>query len=509
MKGIKVSDPQGAILESLSQRNLFLSGTGSGKSHCIGLLTADIIINYPNLIQFIGANTYAQLSKATLKRVFEVWENVFGWRRDIHYKVDCQPDASWPKLDVKLKSYDGTIVFNNGAMLFTASLDNYKAIDGTEFAIAYLDETKDTKEEAVKEVIINRLRQPGLWVNDGRLIDNQQAADKIKESGGEITGFNPLYVFTSPAKVDWLYKWFKLTDHYEEIAAKIFSKTDFFQISDPHRCVVISSTYHNEENLSDGYIDNLLRDYEGNQEKIDIFIYGSPIAKTGGEYAYNFKRTTHIVPVSYQPNLPIHSTFDFNGLPYSTNICSQVEVNTTDKIIYWNIYQTYPRHGIKTPKSTEELSEQILSELTRIEHKSGLFIYGDASGENNNSMLKEVKHHYSVINTTLFKYLNDRSYRVLKRNPPLNARRDFLNKILNGSEFFDGYRIIVRIDPSNDILIEDLEFCPADKNGHKDKSKTGIDPITGNKFEKYGHFLDALEYCACALFADYFKTFAK
>ena len=43
-----------------------------------------------------------------------------------------------------------------------ASLDNWKAIDGRTISWALLDETKDTPEAAVKEVIISRLRKIGL-----------------------------------------------------------------------------------------------------------------------------------------------------------------------------------------------------------------------------------------------------------------------------------------------------------------------------------------------------------
>ena len=150
MKELNVSKPQYEILLSTKQRILSLAGQGGGKSHTGGLLSAEFIVNYPHIRGFIGANTYSQLSKSTLDRIFTVWEKDFGWVNGKHYTVDKIPP--WKHFGSKLKDYEGTICFNNGCLLFTASLDNYKAIDGTQFGWAILDETKDTKEEAVKEI---------------------------------------------------------------------------------------------------------------------------------------------------------------------------------------------------------------------------------------------------------------------------------------------------------------------------------------------------------------------
>ena len=213
-KVFEYSDPQYDILESTAQRNLMHCGVGSGKSHCIGALAFDFARHNPEVRGFIGANTYSQLTKSTLDKVFKVWEGDFGLVKGKHYVVDHIPPDNYKIFGPRLKSYENTICFNNGCMIFTASLDNYKVIDGTEFGWAMLDETKDTKEEAVKEVIVARLRQVGMFLDKRGVIWNENTLKEkvssgafsiITEHGGvefyvdntgkKLDGFNPLYIF--------------------------------------------------------------------------------------------------------------------------------------------------------------------------------------------------------------------------------------------------------------------------------------------------------------------------
>lgn len=470
-----LSDPQDAIASSTKERNLFLSGIGSGKSFTISLLSADYAIHNPEAIQFIGANTYSQLTKSTLKRVFDSWRTNYGWIKDVHYKVDRKPLASWPVIHGGLKSYENTISFNNGALIFTSSLDNYKAIDGSEFAIAFLDETKDTKEEAVKEVIIGRLRQAGLWVGkDNELITNQKEVDARRLKGEIIKGFNPLYIFTSPAKVPWLNEWFGLQEDYDEIEAHLYDDDKFFLKETERQCVVISSTFHNKHNLSDGYIESLMDDFKGSPHLVDMLIYGSPIAKTGGEFYHAYERSKHVKQCYYKPELPLHITFDFNVKPYITSLVWQIEmVENRYKV------RCIKSFCLKAPKNNaEDLSETIRDYYS--DHMEGIFLYGDATGKNTSSVTREFKHHYQVIKHILVKFLHNSSDRVGRYNYPRVKRRDFVNKALAG-----GYSLDIEIDPSNKELLMDLEFCKEDLDGGKKKDK--VTDSLGDTYEKYGH----------------------
>lgn len=479
-----LSSPQIDIYNSVKERNLFMSGIGGGKTFISGLTALKFITQFPEVIGFIGANTYAQLSKSTLKRYFDVWEKDFKLFNGVHYVVDKIPPDNWPKLHVKLKSYENTITFDNGALIFTASLDNYKVIDGTEFGYAFLDETKDTKEEAVKEVIIGRLRQKGLYVK-GNEITNIPTNKSI----------NPLFITTSPAKVLWLNEWFNMPEHYDEINLKIFSKEDYFIKESDRQLLVICSNYHNEANLPSGYIEGLIDDYKGNPHLVDMLIYGSPIAKTGGEFYHQFNRLKHIKECRYNPDLAIHISFDFNVKPYISAIVSQIEWDE-DLQVYFDRY--IKEYTLEAPhNNSEDLSNRILLDFQS--HKSGCFIYGDASGKNRQTVSKEFKHNYQVIEYILSPILSSEYNRVTKRNPSLVKRRDFANKI-----FANGYDIQVEIDHSCKLLITDLEFTKEAPDGGKLKEKVK-DNNTGETYEKLGHLGDAFDYKICAAFQNYFN----
>lgn len=515
MKEILTSDPQADVIETVAKTVLFMAGIGSGKSHVIGLIAADFIKNNPEIIGFVGANTYRQLSQSTLKRVFDVWKELLGWKKGVEYVVDRRPPKTFVQFGSELKDYKHTICFRNGAMLYTASLDNYQVLDGTEFGYALLDETKDTAEEAVKEVITARLRQAGLWLDDedelynkkhlteylasGRWKYTEIEGDRVLydyELGCRIRSYNPLMIFTSPAKVDWLNLWFGLTDHYEEISRRIFSKTDYFKLEDADKCVVISSTYHNEENLPVGFIQDQLKRNAGNQNRIDMLIYGSPIAKTGGEFVPKFQRLQHVKRVKFIPELPVHFSLDFNVVPYMTGLCAQFVPKTETENGKLRIFRSY---CLPSPRNnTEDVCLALASEYGP--QMKGLFYYGDPSGRNRQTVSKEYRDNFSVVERKLRKWLRNGSDRVLFNAPDILNSRDFLNGLFSGV-----YDIDVEIDESCKELIHDLEYAKEDKNG-KMLKPTVKDTATGQTYEKYGHNLDALRYLVVSLFDYIYET---
>lgn len=479
------SEPQKEIYNTTKERALFMSGIGSGKTFLLAQRSLKYIIKFPNVIGLIGANTYSQLTKSTLKQCFDTWYKHYGLINGRHYVVDKIPPESFTKIHVKLKSYENTISFNNGAVVYTPSLDNYKVIDGTEIGWACLDETKDTKEGAVKEVINGRLRQSGMYIDSkGNL------TDKVTEQS-----HNPLAIFTSPAKVLWLNEWFGMPDYYEDIIKHIYSETDYFNLETDRQKVVICSTYHNEKNLPSGYIEGLIKDYIGNPHLVDMLVYGSPIAKTGGEFYHQFDRMKHIKKIVYDSNYAIHVTFDFNVKPYITAEVAQIIWDDDREKYIVNFIKEYT---LSAPRNnSEDLSNAILLDYQK--HKSGCYIYGDASGKNRQTVSKEFKHNYSVIESILKPILHDDYDRVLRRNPSLVKRRDFANKILAS-----GYDIELNIDESCKHLITDFEFVKEAPDGGKLKEKAK-DSTTGETYEKLGHASDSADYLVCAAFENYFN----
>lgn len=515
-KELFFSNPQMDLLETTAQRVLMQSGVGSGKSHCIGMVAFDFISYNPEVRGFIGANTYGQLTKSTLDRVFKVWEEVYNLRKGVHYVVDRIPPENYKIIGPALKTYENTISFNNGGLIFLASLDNYKVIDGTEFAWALLDETKDTKEEAVKEVIIARLRQPGMLIDATNKIHKSRKYNvetgkvddilKMKLENGvwtydekqdkyftenrvELKGYTPLYVFTSPAKAKWLMNWFRLDEDAEEIEKCIYSETDYYRKRKGDQLVIISSTYHNKQNLSPGYIDRLLNDLAGNPGRVKMLIYGSPFGKTGGEYYNAYSRLVHIKKFDIWEDEAVHLSFDFNVVPYMTCLCFQIKFNNEKKRF---LVRCFDEFCLPNPdNSTPALCRAIIKKYEHIFKKGSVYFYGDYNGKSRQTMSEEYRNQYSVIEEALRRYLNNNSDRVIV-NPMNIIRRDFMNKI-----FIGGFPIDFEIHERCKEFRGDCEFVKEDVNGGKLKTRITID---GVNFEEHGHTSDAAEYFFCSAF---------
>lgn len=515
---IELSAPQYSFSTARSDRNLFFSGQGGGKTHISGPLSYNLVSYLPNVIGLICANTYAQLSNSTLMGIFEVWESL-GWKEydktgnpDGYYVIDKDPPTCFVPHGHTFKSNQNKIFLRNGAVIFTASLDNYKALDGMTIGWAILDETKDTREAAVKHVIIGRLRQRGMYLNK-EFVPNKgifQFTNDANKSAGDV---NPLFIFTSPAKEQWINEMFDLDRWQNEIVGSIYSKTDYFHKRFDNKTVVICSAYHNEKFLPKNYIENKIKDLS--PDLVGSLIYGDPFAKSGGEYYSSFKKSVHIKRCEYTPGLPLHLSFDFNVNPYMTGLVWQVvkSQNQNQNLSQNQMSESESdgrmkarcirEYAMSYPRNTiEDTCRQFLGEYGHLcDH--GFYYYGDASGKNTQPY-KEQRNHYDVIDKELREIAYSTSKRVLKSNPRHRSimagtlgRRDFMNAFLNGR-----YDVDVEIDESCKHLIADLEFMKEDANGAKDKLKA---EINGVQCEKYGHHSDAMDAFVCYNWGDYRK----
>jgi len=478
-----LSNPQRDIFDSCKNINLFMAGVGSGKSFLGGVISSALITHFPQSRGFIGANTYDQLTTSTLVQIRKSWKLFHGWQHDRDYVVGIKPPTHFNTKDHEFDDYHSIISFKNGGVIFKGSLDNYKTHEGKEFAWGILDETKDTKEEAVKEVILARLRQMGMYL-----------------SGNDITNvknkhpFNPLYILTSPAKVDWINDWFMLDQYTDEITDKIYSKTEYFKKEYPDKFATISSTYLNERNLPTNYIQRII---DNNTKEIaSRLIYGNPFVKTGGEFYSSFDRMKHVKSTKFIEDQPIHISFDQNVVPYVTLKCYQVvKINEV-----WQ-ERHFDEICLSNPKNT---TEAVCYEFIRKygSQIKGLFYYGDATGRHRDTRGRE--NDYTIIEKLLRKYLNNFSDRVNYKNPSVLKRRDFANNC-----FEDKYNIRIMIDPKCKNTIADYTYLKQDINGKKLKEKVA-DKASKQSYEKYGHCSDADDYFRVKIFEKIFhKEFAN
>ncbi len=481
-----LSLPQTQIILSTAQVNLFLAGVGSGKTHLDGILSYDFISKFPLVKGFIGANTYDQLNTSTFYRIREVWKS-FGIieyeekTKKGHYVVNKQPPSNWNLQGHNFITYSNIVTFCNSGTIFLGSMDNAKAHEGKEFGWAILDETKDTKEDDVKDIILARLRQKGIYVLDGKFTTEETSEPCC-----------PLYISTSPAKVDWINNWFELEKDILEIQETIYQKDDYFVKSLKNKLCVISSTYHNERNLPSNYIENKKSDWTS--EKFKTLIYANPFSQTGSEYYSSFDRINHVGKCEYNPELALHITFDFNYVPYNSATIWQVEnkddiyhINCIDEIILKN-----PRN------SDQDMCETFIARYKH-KHNKSFFYYGDATGKGGSTINKEIKSHIHALDKYLRPMISNNSKRIPMYNPTNDSRREFINRI-----FENKLPLRILIDEKCKTMIADLNYTKQDQiNGGKDKHIV-TDPETKEKYQKYGHTGDGMEYFICECFKSYF-----
>jgi hypothetical protein len=466
-----LSAPQRAILDTKESINLFLAGQGAGKTFCMGVVSGELISNNPRQKGLIAANTYSQLSGSTLFRIREVWRDYFGWHeyneytKKGHYTVGVQPPLEFDTSTHNFDSYKNIISFCNGTVVHYHSLDNYKPIDGIEISWALLDETKDTKPEAITEVILGRLRQ----VN---------TEDK-----------NKLYIFSSPSKSSFLNTFFNLDAFETLIQSSIYEEGDFFkQKTAENKFVVISSALHNLKNLPKGFIDRQKSILPAHLHS--MLIFGNPFAKSGGEFYKCFDRALHVGKCVYDASIALHITFDFNVNPYIT-LC-----------IWQIIGKKCMQIGEICLESPRNNTAAACKEFKRIYqgHEAGLFVYGDPAGKHQDTRNQKGYNDYTIIQSQLkdFKPI----FRVAPKAPAVVMRANFINSILEQKLF----GIEICINENCKETIKDYTFIKEAADGTKYKEKTQKNGIT---FEKYGHPSDANDYFLCEAFKAEFSRYLR
>lgn len=522
---IKLSRPQVSVKTSRASLILDMAGQGSGKTLNISIDVIEKVRAIPRAVGFIGANTHKQLSQSTLKNCFKYWKDIANWTQwsknnpDGVFVVNKKPPDHFRQYEI-LDNYHGTICFQNGHLIFTGSLKNYLAHDGKEFGYAHLDETKDTKREALTTVILGRLRQYGIWclINEkGRpyFYDDRISPEEAEEKG--LVSFNPCYVHTSPSlgDIEWILDLFEMKPFEKEIQEVISNPYKFYHREYNGKSVTIYQTYWNERNLKPNFINDQKR--RMTEEEQSLFIDGNPFAKTGAEYFNEFqKRNTVVEKVPINFDRTFATSFDFNASPYTTLIAGQ-----TDFIVKFYNKQTgekkdYLEEGdegfaplevmrifvqkefLDRDGETKGACSSFLEWLDVNNASTDIDIYGDASGHNRFTGMGSLTNFKLIEEIFGEKYATEK--KAKKFNISVKLRRNFLNRLFANKI----PEIELYISAECEETIRDLTFLKKSPDGSKYKEKE-IDPHTGKSFEKIGHTSDALECWLCVLCYDWLK----
>lgn len=216
-----------------------------------------------------------------------------------------------------------------------------------------------------------------------------------------------------------------------------------------------------------------------------------PIRK-GGEAYKQFTTERNVIenrildglPELYDPELPLHLTFDFNVVPHMTLLIHQVKGKRVVQID-----EICPKH----PRNRTEATCQEFEHKYGPVHESTLYVYGDPAGKHEDTRTEKGENDFTIIMKALKKFKPEK--RVSEKAPGVALRIRWIDSVfaagLYGLEFVVGSNCI--------ITIADYQFGKEDSDGTKLKEKVK-DPVTGQSYEKYHHCTDANDYFYCRCF---------
>ena len=258
----------------------------------------------------------------------------------------------------------------------------------------------------------------------------------------------------------------------------------------PKWCYIPSKITDNPH-LPQEYIDNLknLPRFE-----YEVFVEGNwdIQLKTGGEFYKCFELERNVEPTVYDPNLPLHISFDDNLVPYLPIGIFQIqgkELRMIDEIA-----GTTPNNTVKG----------VCNEFIRRYqgHSAGLFVYGDATANKGDTKLESGYNFYSLVMDALkdFKPQN----RVLRSNPSVVMRGNWINSVFEKNT--GGLKFIVGENCKK--TINDFIMIKEAADGTKLK-ETATDTKTGAKYQTVGHYSDCFDYLCVSAFQNYYLEYQR
>src|ERR1035437_7518986 len=282
---------QQRFLDSEKLVTAFIAGYGAGKSEAGALWALERSVSWPGVPDFIGANTYDQLTQFTLPK-FLGWLNTSG----IKYVYNCRPPSGWP-VPFTYPSYEHVLTLQNGKYWFCRSLDCYQHIAGGEFGGCWIDETRYTEHEAFL-LLMSRLRRWNL---------------KFPAMPYQMR------ITTTPNGFDWLYR-------------VLADKTAKEYIADSE---YIHAATGDNPFLDAGYVQRIRAGRSALQLKQDE--HGEFTSLTTGR-VFEFERDRNCSQVlRYNPKKPLIYSMDFNVSPLCAVVC-QVDDRSRSVLVLDEIF---------------------------------------------------------------------------------------------------------------------------------------------------------------------------
>lgn len=194
------------------------------------------------------------------------------------------------------------------------SMDQPERIRGIEIAGFGIDEGRNFKDREAYKVLIGRLRQGGVQLD----ADGEPVA-------GYVPGLNYRHigrVSSTPNGHDWQYHSFHENGKHRYKDAQLFN----------------ASVYDNRTNLPPEYIPDLEANWEGRYA--DQEIRGLFIAQPEGAVYGLFDESLHVQDITYNPDLPLYSFWDYGIGDYG--VCGFAQLAWNPKTLSNNQVEFVP-----------------------------------------------------------------------------------------------------------------------------------------------------------------------
>jgi hypothetical protein len=356
---------QGRLLGCAADHVLFVAGVASGKTEGGARWALQQIIEQPQAVGFVGAQSYAQLARVSLPALLRLLGAV-----GLPFVFNKRPPDSWgpsrfPEheriLSIQLPGVD------QPCQIITGTMENPDAHRGIAVGWAWLDESRDMKAEAF-DVILSRLRGQPVG-----------------------TRYRTLNT-TTPNGFGWLHERF--------VSSPV-----------PRSAIVRAATTENPY-LPPGFVDTLRAQYTERFARQEID--GEFLNLTAGQAYHAFRRDPHVAAVTVNPRLPLWYAMDFNVSP----LCACYgQHDSRGSMVAGEVF-------IQGSGRTADAAEEFTRRNARHENKS-VVVFGDMSGAARSTRSDQTD--YDVIAATMAKAGWSVEIRRNYVNPPLVASVEAVN----------------------------------------------------------------------------------
>jgi hypothetical protein len=259
----------------------------------------------------------------------------------------------------------------------------------------------------------------------------------------------------------------------------------------PENWLYIPSKITDNPYLTESYKENLKN---MPRFQYEVFVEGNwdVQMKTGGEFYKCFEINQHVADTYYDPELPLHISFDDNVNPYLPVGIFQIKGKT--------VYMIDEIAGVTPLNTVHNVCKEFIRKYPN--HQSGVFVYGDATASKEDTKLEKGYNFYRLITDALANYRP--TLRVLRSNPSVKMRGDWINTIFEKE--IGGLKIVIGSNCKK--TINDFIAVKEAPDGTKNK-ETATDPNTKKSYQVVGHFSDLVDYLLCSAFAQDFTAYQR